>query len=223
LTVNSTLSMTSSIDVVSVAYDSPDPALIEKAASLLRGGSLVVAATDTMYGLLARADDPVAVMRVCDTKQRSRDLPMAIFVGSVEVMPRFARVTPAATVLASRFLPGPVTLVLAAALTREPPIVVNGRIGLRVSSAPVIRMLLDRANFPLTATSANLSGRGGGETVRDVSEALGSRVSLLLDSGRLTSAPSTVVDCSIVPVRVLRAGVVSQDEIASTLKDIRCE
>lgn len=223
MTVNSTLSMTSSIDVVSAAYDSPDPAVIEKAASLLRGGSLVVAATDTLYGLLARADDPAAVTRVCDAKQRSRDLPMAIFVDSVEAMPRFARVTPAASALVSRFLPGPVTLVLTAVLTWEPPVVVNGRIGLRVSSAPVIRMLLDRADFPLTATSANLSGRGGGETVRDVSAALGSRVSLLLDSGRLTSAPSTVVDCSTDPVRVLRAGVVSQDEIAAALKDVHGE
>ena len=220
---NSTRSMTSSIDVVPVAYDTPDPTVIERAASLLREGHLVVAATETLYGLLARADDPKAVARVCDAKQRPGDLPMAVFVDSVEAMSRFAEVTPVASVLASRFLPGPVTLVLTAALTWKPPLVVDRRIGLRVSSSPVIQALLDKTGIPLTATSANLSSRGGGLTVHDVEAALGSRVDLLLDSGRLTSVPSTVVDCSADPVRLLRTGAVSPDEIAAALKDVSCE
>ncbi len=191
----------------------PESAIIAKASSLLRQGDLVVAPTETRYGLLAHGDDPRAVSRLYQLKGRPWNIPTALFVPSIEDMSRYGHVSAVAQRLAEQFLPGPLTLVLKAVVDWAAPRVVDGKIGIRVSPAPVVVSLLKEVGAPLTATSANLTGKPDGVTVQEIARALGTGVALYLDGGKLEGPVSTVVDCSTDTLTILRAGAIAEEEI----------
>ena len=117
-------------------------------------------------------------------------------------------------------MPGPVTLVLAATCDWPPPLVVNGKIGFRCSSVPVINEILALVEAPIAATSANISGRPERECVQEIVDDFGDRVALYLDSGPLTGPVSTVVDCSEDRPRVLREGAVAVAEITRIMDEL---
>jgi len=194
---------------------SPDPARLDRAAELLRAGRLVVAPTETRYGLLGRSGDEAAVRRLCAAKGREFHHPVAVFVRSVTDLSVYAELTPAAKLLAERFLPGPLTLVLASLANWPAPLVVSGKTGYRVSPSPVIAGLLERVGEPLTATSANLSGQPEAAEVGEIEAQLGDTISLYLDGGRLEGAVSSVVDGTTTPPRLLREGALSHEKLAA--------
>ena len=215
--------MVSAAKINFILLNDPDPTVIDMAAGVLRNGGLVVAPTETRYGLLARTDDDQAVKRVYDVKGRSMDQPTAIFVDSVENLSVHGRLTPVSRFLASRYLPGPLTLNVKAVNDQGEPLVVDGKIGLRVSPSPVVAMLLERTDFPLTATSANLSGYSNASTVNEIAKMLGDNVDLYIDGGELNASPSTVVDCTEDSVRVLREGAIPPSEIMASLQGVKKE
>lgn len=207
-------------DIVRLRIDaaSPDPGMIDRAAGILTDGGFVVAPTETRYGLLTRADSPDTVRQLYLLKGRSRKAPIAAFVKDVATAKKLGEFTEAADEIASQFLPGPVTLVMKARPDAPQPIVVDGRVGLRVSSSAVVQALLVRSGVLLTATSANRSGLAEHEDVSQISYVFGDAVGAYLDAGPLTGPVSTVVDCTISPVRIIRAGAVRRTDIASVTK-----
>jgi tRNA threonylcarbamoyl adenosine modification protein (Sua5/YciO/YrdC/YwlC family) len=194
------------------------PALLERAARVLARGELVVAPTETRYGLLARADDSAALDKLYCVKGRSSRTPVAVFLDRVTALGKHAVMTTSSDVLAARFLPGPLTLVLKAAPDIDWPVVNDGWIGLRVSSSHVVQALVKFTQFPLSATSANKSGGPEAETIDEVYDALVDEVALYLDAGRLTGAVSTVVRCDGEQVEILREGAVSRGDVMATLE-----
>ncbi len=180
----------------------------------------MVAPTETRYGLLARADRQAPLERVYRVKKRSLNQATAILVRSREELAILGVLTPAARRLSTAFLPGPLTLVLTARQDWPPPRVVDGKIGLRLSSSPVIEGLLSRLDFPLTATSANISGQADPDGVEEIVSQFGDLVDLYLDAGPLTGLTSTVVDCSVDPAEILREGAVARKDIESLLSRI---
>ena len=204
--------------IISVDVLSPDETVISRAASILESGSLIVAPTETRYGLLARADRPESIEKMYRVKARRENLPTALFVKSIEQLSDFGFMSGTSRSLAERFLPGALTLVLKAVRDLGAPLVVNGRIGLRFSPAPVIRMLVERLDFPLTATSANPSGKPDCENVAEIAEDFGDAIELYLDGGELTGPVSTVLDVSEDTPKVLRAGAITEAEIGVVLK-----
>jgi L-threonylcarbamoyladenylate synthase len=207
-------------DTVRLRIDatSPNPETIDRAARVLRDGGFVVGPTETRYGLLARADSPDAVRRLFALKGRSRTSPIAVFVKDVAAARKLGEFTEAAEQIAERFLPGPVTLVVKARPDAPESIVTDGKIGLRVSSAPTVQALIAKSGLLLTATSANRSGLAEHEDVSQISYVFGDAVGAYLDAGPLTRPVSTVVDCTATPVRILRAGAVRQPDIAAVTK-----
>jgi L-threonylcarbamoyladenylate synthase len=203
--------------IVTVDADAPDPETIECAVDILRADALVVAPTETRYGLLGRADKAEVVEKVYHVKNRPLSQPIAIFVGSLEMVTHYAELNPPAQFLARLFLPGPLTLVLKGLPEWDSPVARNGRVGIRISPAPVIGEIVERIGFPLTATSANISGAAELSSVDEISRALGAAVDLYLDGGVLDGAPSTVVDCSGDPPKILRKGAVDEKEIRAAL------
>ena len=195
----------------------PDPAALDQAAQALSCGELVVAPTETRYGLLVRADKQEYIKKLYGLKQRDLRQATALFVRDLTEAAKLGRLTAAAETLFEQFLPGPLTLVLQAVPDWPPPRVVDGKIGLRCSSAATIRGLLDRLPMPLTATSANISGESEAESVEELAAVFGERVALYLDAGPLTGTVSTVVDCSVDPVRILREGTISRERIRQAL------
>ena len=205
--------------VVRIDCENPQGRLIDQAVALLLRGDLVVAPTETRYGLLARADDSKSLEKLYRAKDRDRAAAVAIFVDSIEALDTYGVMTPSARRLAKRFMPGPLTLVLTAADETTLPVESDGRVGLRVSSSPVVKAILEKVRKPLTATSANLTGHGEAETIDQVVEAFAGDVALYLDGGRLAGTVSTVVLCQGGRTELLREGALSADGIASVLKE----
>lgn len=190
-----------------------DPDTSSRATQVLIDGGIVVAPTETRYGLLVRADSVSSVDRLFDLKGRIATNPTAIFVARLRDIDTLGRVTPAADRLISELLPGPLTLVLKAKTNWGAPRVVNGKIGIRWSSSEFIRQLVAGVGSPLTATSANISGQPERETIEEILADFGDAIDLYVDGGRLVGPVSTVVECVGDEVRVLREGMVPSSRV----------
>lgn len=200
-----------------INYSRPNPDLIGSAAEILRNNGIVVAPTETRYGLLASIDSNEALQRLFNLKRRQASLPTAIFVGHRHEIKKYGVENDASRRLAREFLPGPMTIVLKTAVSYSEPIVANGKIGIRISSSAVLAGILERIDFGLTATSANLSGGDEQETIAEISNLFGAGVDLYLDAGPLTGKPSTVVDCSGYNYNILRIGAICESDISRCL------
>lgn len=188
----------------------PDAAGIARGAALLREGQLVAFATETVYGLGADATNPQAVAALFAVKGRPSFNPLIIHFHSSESAFRHVEPTPLAEKLGRAFWPGPLTLVL----PRRPdtPIVPTAGAGLptlavRVPRHPAALALIQRADRPIAAPSANVSGRVSPTTADHVLEGLNGRIAAVIDSGPTSiGVESTVLDLSGKGPRLLRPG-----------------
>jgi L-threonylcarbamoyladenylate synthase len=163
------------------------------AVAALRRGDLVVYPTETVYGLGADATDPEAVARVFDAKDRARENPVSMALPEVGAAPDYVRWTDRERAFCEAFLPGPVTVLLERT-DRVPEVLVAGRdrVGIRVPDHDVARTLARRVG-PVTATSANLSGRPSARRLADLDPAIRERA-VVVDGGETPGTESTVVD-----------------------------
>jgi len=181
-----------------------DPAVAAAAAD----GGLVVYPTETVYGLGADALDAAAVERVFDAKRRDRDEPVSMAVPTVEAALGYTRATAPERAFMHEFLPGPVTVVLERA-PAVPDVLTAGRdrVGVRVPDCEPALALLSETG-PLTATSANVSGRGSVRRVADLDPEIREATAVALDAGETPGGtPSTVVD--VAAGRLHRRGAVA--------------
>ena len=171
----------------------PADADLTAAVAALRRGDLVVYPTETVYGLGADATDPEAVARVFDAKERARENPVSMALPEVGAAPDYVRWTDRERAFCEAFLPGPVTVLLERT-DRVPEVLVAGRdrVGIRVPDHDVARTLARRVG-PVTATSANLSGRPSARRLADVDPAIRERA-VVVDGGETPGTESTVVD-----------------------------
>jgi L-threonylcarbamoyladenylate synthase len=198
--------------VVEVDPQAPGAEDLSPAVHAILRGRLVAFPTETFYGLGANALDPEAVLRVFRAKGRPPAKPLLVLVDDVAAAEAIASPIPArARILMDRYWPGPLTLILPArphlpaALTAG-----TGTVGVRVSSHPVARGLARAAGVPITAPSANRHGAPGPRTPADVLAGLGAVVDLVVDGGPAPGGPpSTLLDATVTPFRVVRAGVLT--------------
>jgi len=203
--------------IETIDYSLPDEKVVSKAATILGEGGLVVAPTETRYGLLARADEASVVSRLYSVKGRPTGMPTAIFVKSIADAARYGKFNTAAKRLAEKYLPGPLTLVLKASTVLDEPLVVDGKIGIRMSAAPFITKLLQQVTFPVTATSANPSGDRELDTIEEIARAFGGKIDLYIDIGVLDNPVSTVIDVSSDNAVIIRQGAIADRELFSLL------
>ncbi len=202
---------------------SPDVKVLERAAKLLDRGEVIVCPTDTGYAFSVNALDPRAVAKVFHLKGRVYSNPIHIAVSSMDEAEKYAFVTDIARYLAERYLPGGLTLVLRKKDV-VPPMLVAGldTVGIRIPDNKIILALAEMTERPLTATSANLSGRQGAYSIDEVRAQLGEgmgEVALVLDQGTLkTRELSTIVDLTASPPQLIRQGRISWLEIRETLR-----
>jgi L-threonylcarbamoyladenylate synthase len=197
--------------VITVDAAAPSPSAIEAAAAALRADGLVAFPTETFYGLGAAALRPAAVRRVVEIKGRADDKPLLVLVDSVAMVTRVALEVPApARELMARHWPGALTLVLRArpGVPREVT-AGSGTVGVRLSAHPLARALVSALGEPVTAPSANPAGAPPPTTAAEVAAYFGEAVDLVLDGGATPGGePSTVLDVTVEPPRVIRAGAV---------------
>jgi L-threonylcarbamoyladenylate synthase len=194
----------------------PSTEALARAAEIIRRGGLVAFPTETVYGLGANALDSQAVARIFEAKGRPFASPIIVHVGD-ELGARAitAEWPKQADLLARRFWPGPLTLVLKKAEI-VPDLVTAGldSVGIRMPANPVALALIRAAGVPIAAPSANLFTQLSPTTAQHVAEGLGRRVEMILDGGPTqVGIESTVVSLRRRPPAVLRPGMISMAEL----------
>ncbi len=197
----------------------PSPAEIEHAARLLRAGKLVAFPTETVYGLGANALDEAAVARIFEAKGRPATSPIIVHVSSVHMARTVVAEWPqSAELLARRFWPGPLTLVLKKQ-PAVPALVTAGldTVGVRIPANDVALALIEAAQLPIAAPSANRFTQLSPTTAQHVREGLGDRVDCILDGGPCTvGIESTVLSLAASPL-LLRPGGISRLHIEDVI------
>ncbi len=210
-------------EILRIHPDEPEPELIEIVARSIDSGNVVALPTDTFYGL---AVDPVnlrAVDRIYEIKDRAKNKPLSLLVGDVAQAYGLARsIDHAFDLLAERFWPGPLTLIVKAGSRLPLRVTANtGNVALRVPEAPIARAVVARLGVPITATSANLHGLPECTWANCVREQLGDKIPLIVDGGPTARAvATTIVDLTrgINGWTILREGAIPTHEIALCLQ-----
>lgn len=193
---------------------------IARAAATLRDGGLVVFPTETVYGLGADATNPEALARLFAVKGRPTDHPVIVHLGAAAELDTWGVDLPdIVRVLAAKWWPGPLTLIVRAA-ERVSRLATGGldTVGLRVPDHPMALDLLTEFGGGIAAPSANRFGRVSPTTADAVRRALGGDVDRILDGGACAvGVESTIVDCTSPQVSVLRPGGITAEMIADTI------
>ncbi len=196
--------------VLAVDPVAPTLAVLRAAADTLRAGGVVAFPTETFYGLAVAALDAASVRRIFELKRRPDSKPLIVLVDSVAMAETVAHVTPSARDLMTRYWPGALTLVMPAHAA-VPSVVTagTGTLGVRLSSHPLARGLVELLGEPVTAPSANPDGLAPPTTAAGVLGHFPEGIDLILDGGATRGGePSTVLDLTVDPPRVLRQGAV---------------
>lgn len=202
-----------------ILQDSAENA-ISRAYEALQAGGLVAFPTDTVYGVGALAFDGKAVESIYAAKDRPVEKAIPILIGDSGDLERVGIDIPeSARKLAARFWPGPLTILVPKRADLPQAVSASSTVGVRVPDHGIARALL-RAAGPLAVTSANISGAQSPVTAQDVYEQLEGRIALIIDGGRTPGGvPSTLVDCTVQELKVLREGPITLDDLYSTLND----
>ena len=193
----------------------------------LQAGLVLAYPTETVYGF-GTAVDHESVARLVELKRRPPGKPFLLLIAGSDMLGRLdLHLTSAASHLAARFWPGPLTLVLPGGDRRVPARLrgPEGGVAVRWTSHPALQRLIGVYGDPITSTSANRPGQppamSAGEILQQWSDALGRGIIRLLDGGRLSpSPPSTVVDCTGRRPRVIRPGAIASAALRESVPDL---
>jgi L-threonylcarbamoyladenylate synthase len=188
-----------------------------RALGALAAGEAVVIPTDTVYGVAARLDRPSALAAIFRAKGRPRDKALPVLADGVEALDGIAVLGETARLLAARFWPGPLTIVVprAAGFTVDLG-GVDDTLAVRVPACPTALALLESSGA-LAVTSANRSGEPPAATVAEARRALGSSVKVFVDAGRRAGDASTIVSLVGRP-RILRPGPLSPEAVLAAVQ-----
>ncbi len=196
---------------------------IAAAAQLLKDGGIVAIPTETVYGLAASAYDDEAIKRVFKAKGRPQDNPLIVHIADLCDLENIVKELPErAKLLAERFWPGPLTMVL----KRTEKIATSVSAGLdtvavRMPENAVARAVIRESGLPLAAPSANISGRPSPTSAEHVVADLDGKIDAVIMSGECSvGVESTVVSLSVDPPRLLRPGRVTAEELREVLPDL---
>ncbi|MFA0783850.1 L-threonylcarbamoyladenylate synthase [Fervidibacter sacchari] len=202
---------------------SPDPKAITEAAEIIRKGGLVAFPTETVYGLGANALDETAVRKIFAAKERPAWDPIIVHICDLTMLDCLVEDVPEKfTELASRFMPGPLTVVMRKKAI-VPDAVTAGlpTVAVRVPNHPVALALIKAAGVPIAAPSANRFGRPSPTTAEHVLHDLAGRIDGILDAGPTqVGVESTVVDLTKTPPVILRPGGVSKERLEEVLGEV---
>lgn len=207
-------------DLIEIDLERISDDAIERAAAAIRKGQVVAIPTDALYTIVADPFNLRAVGRVFSAKGREPQRSLPLLVTDVLMAEDLAReLSPRFYILARRFWPGPLTLIVPAASKVPLRVTGNtGRLAMRQSKSKVANLLMEKLNQPLIATSANVSGQPTCTQGIQVFGTMDGRVDLILDAGPLVGHGATTIDITEPFWRVIREGAVAEKEIAEVLR-----
>jgi L-threonylcarbamoyladenylate synthase len=207
-------------DLVEINPEDPQPEALERAAAAVRRGKVVAIPTDALYTLVADPFNLRAVTGVFKAKGREPHRSLPILIRDVMMAEELAsELNNRFFILARRFWPGPLTMIVPAAAKIPLKVTGNtGRLALRHARSPVADKLITLLNQPLISTSANISGHPTCHSGIDVFGMMDGRVDLVLDGGTCVGEGSTTVDITEPYWRMIKEGAVTEKEIADCLQ-----
>lgn len=203
--------------IIRMDPDSPDLSVIERAASIIRQGGVVVFPARSMYGLAADALSPDAVDKIFEIKKRPSAKPLLVLVPQgYDLSEIITSIPETALRIMRKFWPGKVTIVLGAR-NHLPEKLTAGtnKIGVRVPGNRIAALLAEKTGRPITGTSANISDTESCIRISDLPDEIIEAVDLIIDTGELEGGSgSTVIDATEGKIRILRVGNVSVEELS---------
>ena len=206
--------------LIEVSGESPPDEALHKAADAIRAGKVVSIPTDTLYVLVADPFSLRAVAAVFEAKGRESHRSLPILVDSLQMAEDYAaHLTARFYLLARRFWPGPLTIIVPA--SPKLPLKVTGhtgRLAVRQADAVIPNRLIEILGMPVIATSANRSGQPTCRSGFEVLGAMDGRVALVLDAGAVAGPGATTVDITDPDWKMIRAGAISESAIDAALQ-----
>jgi L-threonylcarbamoyladenylate synthase len=206
--------------IVSIDPVNPEPDQIAKAGKILQKKGIVIFPAKCLYGVAANALDETAIEKVFHLKQRPLNNPILVLIQDRKMLYDLVTSIPnQADKLMDTFWPGNITLVFKAKTHISKLLTAGtGKIGIRVPLHPVARALVNAVPFPLTGTSANLSGQKGCSRMDQLPLSIIDQADLVLDAGNLKGGRgSTIIDVTTSPAAIIREGEVTAEQIKACL------
>jgi L-threonylcarbamoyladenylate synthase len=199
------------VSVIKIDPANPDRRKIAIAAKVIREGGLVVFPTETVYGIAVNSLDKKAVDRLRKVKGRPEGKPFTVHISDLKMIRDMGCIiTGAAEKLMAEFWPGPLTIILKSQK--------GEKIGFRMPADKTALELISASGVPVVAPSANLSGRSAPVTADEAMADLEGKIDMVIDGGRTkVGLESTVVDMTVEPFKVLRAGAIKEEELLKTV------
>ena len=207
--------------VININPIAPEPELILQAAKILQNGGVIGYPTETVYGIGCSAFNAKAVNRIYRLKNRDRSKAFILIAADVIQISDLVETIPeAADRLIDNFWPGPLTIVFhTSPRLQDFAFSKSKTIAVRVPDSKICLSLLTVCGFPIVSTSANRTGESAATNAQDVISVFGEQLDAVIDGGQAPSkSPSTVVDITKTPARIVRVGGISALEINTVLE-----
>ncbi|WP_369901711.1 L-threonylcarbamoyladenylate synthase [Bacillus manliponensis] len=196
---------------------------LQEAAQLLKENEAIAFPTETVYGLGANALSDEAVVKIFEAKGRPSDNPLIVHIGAKEQLSHIVTdIPPVAEELMKHFWPGPLTLVLPRKEGISEKVTAGLQtVGVRMPDHPVARALIEQANVPVAAPSANRSGRPSPTLASHVYEDLQGKIAGIVDGGATgVGVESTVLDCTSSVPTILRPGGITKEQLEEVIGEV---
>ncbi|OGS18519.1 MAG: threonylcarbamoyl-AMP synthase [Elusimicrobia bacterium RIFOXYA2_FULL_40_6] len=206
--------------LLKVDYFKPEIEKIELAAEAIKKGGTVIFPTETVYGIGVDALNPEAVKKVFEMKGRPQNNPLTIHLAYKQDIIKIARNIPDYIFkIIDKFMPGPLTIVLFKNKSVD-DLVTAGRqtVGIRMPDHPVAYEFIKQSGSLIAAPSANFSSQKSPQSISEIPKGLLEKVDIALDSGPVSlGTPSTVVDFTVSPPKILRQGTIRMEDLQKFL------
>ena len=207
-------------EILKVSTDKSEKSVLTSAAAIVARGGVIAYPTETFYGLGADATNEQAVKKIYKIKGRNFINPISIIIGRTEnLYPLVESVSSAAQKLIQAFWPGALTIIFKASDGVLPVLTAGtGKIGVRVSGSNAAQVIAQKLGHPLTATSANLSGKPECSQASEVIKQIGNKIDAIVDFGpTIGNKVSTIIDVTSDPPEILREGTITRQSIENIL------
>ncbi|HBR18338.1 MAG: threonylcarbamoyl-AMP synthase [Deltaproteobacteria bacterium RIFCSPLOWO2_12_FULL_43_16] len=188
----------------------------KRVRDIFKKGGIIAYPTETFYGLGVDPFNEAAIKKLFELKGRGSDKPVSILIKDKKMLLEVAEEIPLlAEKLIKKFWPGPLTIIFKAKKS-IPSLLTGGtgKIGVRISSNPITQKLLEEIDSPITATSANPSGKKSPVTAKEVMDYFGDKIDLLIDGGVLSGKlGSTILDATEQELKVIREGEIPAKDV----------
>ena len=212
------------MEIIRIDSVIPDKTAIKKAKDYLDQGKIIAHPTETIYGLAANIENDKTIKRVFDIKGRDPEKPMSVMLKDVNsIVKLVGTLSQFEKKFINKFLPGPITVILELKKKSNLEFLRNRQtIGIRIPDHTFCRDLLSSIDYPICTTSANKSGYKDPLLAMEIISHFQDDIDLLIDGGMTkSSVPSTIVDLSSKPIKILREGPVSSDDIYRLIEKIQ--